>query len=603
MKAIQSISKILNRFISIVLIFIFIGNNDALSQSCIPSALFSAANISTPRCHNQNIIFTNPNALPGVYRFRFYSSTNVLLAGPVTVISNGTNTQIFPSGTNYKAVLIHEDAACKDSIVIPFNVDAYPVAPAFTNNGPKCANTATGFNVTSPITGLTYSWTFGDAGSGASNNATGTTANHVYPIASNGLGANYNVVLTATSLLGCATSGAEASLAVKATPKIDLGDPNFQTGFNWRRCQLDANSIDSTYSFYFDNHSLGSAGTSYTFNWGDGTPGTTVLQNSLPDTLVHLYTSFGVKNGTLLATDPNGCSAAFPFKVVNEKFPSASLSIPSAQISICDGTTLTVSNNSRNATSYTWIWGDGDSTSTNSINAQNHLYALKDSVACQVSTALGLETQIKLIASNSCYNHFNTSPLFIRPLPRLNLEFDTLVCVDSITNLVSVPFDLFVCPNRMMTNNATLTTIVFNDPFASPVSNPDSIIFDPNVPLTNISHQFKPGAYQIAAKAKNNCGTSIKTKLLTISSTTDVKKDFSSSTPVIYPNPLTGFELHIDRADASDIRVYDVMGKLYLPQFRIENEECILLLGNLPAGMYFLDFESREKQMRMKISK
>jgi hypothetical protein len=591
------------KFFLIFLIVPFFFNWVKAQSPCNPSAIFSASNISTTRCQNQSITFTNPNALPGQYRFRFYNSANVLLAGPVTVAANGTISQPFPSGGGYKAVLVYQDQSCEDSIVVAFDVDAFPAAPSFSNNGPKCANTVTGFNVTSPIGGLTYSWNFGDPASGANNSATGNSANHVYPIASNGLGANYNVVLTATSLQGCATAGAGVSVAVKATPKIILNDSDFQTQFIWKRCQLDANSVDSSYSFYFDNQSLGSAGTSYTFNWGDGTPSTTVLQNSLPDTLVHLYTSFGVKNGTLLATDPNGCSAAFPFKVVNEKFPSASLSIPPAQVSICDGTTLTASNNSSNATSYTWIWGDGDSTITNSINAQSHLYALKDSVACQVSTATGVQTQIKLIASNSCYNHFNTSPLFIRPLPRLNLEFDTLVCVDPLTNLATVPFDLFVCPNRMMTNNSTITTIIFNDPFATPPSNPDSIVFDPNIPLTNISHQFKPGVYQIVAKAKNNCGTSIKTKLLTVCATTNRLGESFVAPPVIYPNPLTGFELHIDREDASQIRVYDVMGKLYLPKFRIENEECILLLGDLPAGMYFLDFESRGQHMRMKISK
>jgi gliding motility-associated-like protein len=217
MKAIISLFTISTKVISFLLIFF--GTREVKSQSCVPPASFSAANISATRCHNQSITFTNPNVLPGAYRFRFYSFTNVLLAGPITVLTNGTTTQSFPSGTNYKAVLIHEDAACKDSLWVPFNVDAFPAAPSFTNNGPKCANTATGFNVTGPIRGLTYSWTFGDLGSGANNSATGTTSNHVYPIASNGLGANYNVVLTATSLQGCATSGAGVSVVVKAIPK------------------------------------------------------------------------------------------------------------------------------------------------------------------------------------------------------------------------------------------------------------------------------------------------------------------------------------------------------------------------------------------------
>jgi hypothetical protein len=155
----------------------------------------------------------------------------------------------------------------------------------------------------------------------------------------------------------------------------------------------------------------------------------------------------------------------------------------------------------------------------------------------------------------------------------------------------------------MMAGNFTTTTILFNDPFSSSATNPDSIVFNPNVPLTNISHQFRPGTYQIVTKAKNNCGTSIKTKQLTVCVTTDVKEDFSNPMPVIYPNPLKGFELHIDRTDASQIRIYDVMGKLFFPEYRIENKECILLLGDLPAGMFFLDFVSRGEHTRMKISK
>ena len=507
-------NKILTGIV-ILILFSNIFSNFTLAQPCSPAAIFSASNISATRCHNQAITFNNLNALPGQYRFRFYSSANVLLSGPTAVPANGSITAPFPSGSGYKAVLIRQDVTCKDSITVAFNVDALPAAPAFTHNGPKCANTATAFTVTGPLAGHTYSWNFGDPASGTANTASGTTANHAFSVSSNGLSANYNVLLSVTSPLGCQTNAGTVSVPVKATPKINLSDPDFETELLWKRCQTDGNSVDSNYTFRFDNHSLGSAGTNYTFNWGDGTPNTIVPQSSLPDTINHLYASFGVKNGTLLATDPNGCSSTFPFKVVNEKFPSASLSIPPAQVSICDGTTVTISNNSLNATSYTWLWGDGDSLNTTSKSPQTHLYKLSDSVACKITVATGLQLNMKLKAFNTCWPHDNTSPIFVKPLPRINLEFDTLICVDSATNLVTVPFDLFVCPNRMMASNFTFTTIIFNDPFSTP-SNPDSIVFNPNIPLTNISHKFRPGVYNIVAKAKNSCGTTKVQKRLVI---------------------------------------------------------------------------------------
>jgi hypothetical protein len=569
-------------------------------------ANFGVTDIGPIRCKGQAISFTNPNNLSGgIYYFRFYTNSNSPIGNssyPVT--GNGIiSPSIFTSPGSYKAVLVFSGTTstpCTDSIVVSFQVEDFPAAPAFSHNGPKCGQTNTTLNVTSPTASLTYSWDFGDPGSGASNLDSGTLANHIFSILPNGLGGNYSVVLKATTPFGCATSSAPLVVPVKATPRIVLSDPDFNTQFAWKRCQLDGNSVDSIRSFQFDNQSKASSGTSYSYSWGDGTTNTNFTQTDLPDTLFHTYSSFGVKTGILTGTDPNGCVSTFSFKVVNEKFPSASLSIPSTQISICEGTSVSVSNNSRNATSYTWIWGDGDSLLTNSENTQSHQYGLKDSIACQITSATGIQRPISLIASNTCYNHKNTSPIYVRPLPRIKLEFDSIACVEPVSGMAVVPFSISVCPNRNMNGNPTFTTIYFNNINSG---QGDSIVFSPNQPMSGINHSFSQGNYEIKVIAKNSCGYNVKSKTLEICNTSGQQKHSSPNPVRLYPNPVAGEEIYLTAEGGQNFRIIDFTGRVFFPKVEFRENHFVLFTGFLPRGTFVLEWESAEKVFRIPLIK
>jgi PKD repeat protein len=182
------------------------------------------------------------------------------------------------------------------------------------------------------ITG--YSWNFGD-GSPA---VTGATPTHVFPTA-----ATYSVTLTVTDNTG-STDGVSHNIAAN----FGTGNPvaKFTSHCTGLSCAFDATTSSD----------IGGNITSYSWNFGDGTP---VVVTSTPTT-VHVYATSNFYAPSLTVTD-NTTSVN---TVSNFVFPIPAGPLQAAFTSNCVG--LNCSFNAGTSTdtagtikNYTWNWGDG----------------------------------------------------------------------------------------------------------------------------------------------------------------------------------------------------------------------------------------------------
>ena len=127
----------------------------------------------------------------------------------------------------------------------------------------------------------------------------------------------------------------------------------------------------------FTNTSINT--TSWDWNFGDGN--TSIVKNP-----VHTYTAAGTYSVSLIAHNSTTSDTSIQINYVNV-YPNAVAAFAPSADTVCIGQNITFTNGSTNASSYTWNFGDG--TSTSSATNPSHSY-----------TASGTYT-INLIAVNS----------------------------------------------------------------------------------------------------------------------------------------------------------------------------------------------------------
>lgn len=316
-----------------------------------------------------------------------------------TGLTNPGNDNISAIGTyTYMMVATNTVSGCSDSATVIVRIVPVPT-PSFTfNNNNACPGTTINFTNTSTnnVAGLTtYSWNFGDG----TPTSSATNPSHVYAA-----GGSYNVVLTMTNGAGCSATFNQTVTVLPAPVTNISGDDG---DGNTTNCLLPADPTTSE-TVVFTNTTTGAV--SYLWNFGDGTPAST-LQNPS-----HTYSSFGTYTVTMTATGPNGCTSTATITVVFEKYVSSSLTLDITEYSGCTPHTLTtLTNLSVNANTYVWNFGDGTPpVTTTSFTPPTHTY-----------TTGGTYT-ITLTASNSCNTATATiSPIIIVAGPTANFNPST----------------------------------------------------------------------------------------------------------------------------------------------------------------------------------
>ena len=210
-----------------------------------------------------------------------------------------------------------------------------------------CIKDSVVFIDSSVVAADSYVWNFGDGSANDSARAKGDTIVRLYANAN-----NYTVSRTAI-LKGCAST-------IKKTVAIE---PDPITQFTLVRDNLNGKKIDITNNSYLTNGKNGSL--NFDWSFGDGTKDSTTS-----NFFNHIYPSDRKYFVTLKATSNFGCYDSRRDSIVTLNTANSIFSL--SRNSICKGDTFSFTNNSTNAQTYSWNFGDG---STSTSKTPNHTYS------------------------------------------------------------------------------------------------------------------------------------------------------------------------------------------------------------------------------------
>jgi len=215
----------------------------------------------------------------------------------------------------------------------------------------------------------TYAWDFGDGGG-----STSVSPSHKY--SSTG---TYTISLTAKNVIGC-ESTSNQSIKVNAVPNADFTAPSACNGTVAQ----------------FTNTSSGFA----TSNWNFGDGNSSNAENPL-----HNYAQSGMKRVTLAVTSADGCESSISKNVTVAASPVVSFAVSGG----CVGEEVKFTNNTQNATTFAWSFGDAN---TSNASDPTHTYSGDGGF------------RVLLIASNGTCQDSADRLVSIHPIPSSGFAFD-----------------------------------------------------------------------------------------------------------------------------------------------------------------------------------
>lgn len=313
-----------------------------VSVHSLPSAAFTASDV----CDGETASFSNTSTGATSYSWSYGDGAGSSLASPSHTYGS--------SGSYNVSVIATTSNGCKDTATGTLNVNANPVVKISADD--ECIYDAVRVNNTT--TGAsTYAWNFGDG-----NTSTATSPSNTYASAG-----TYNVVLTATSSKSCSTKDS-ISVDVFAAPNAA-----FSTSIE---CAGGATDFTNT-------SSISSGTMSHNWDFGDNS-GTS--NNVSPS---YTYASANTYTVELIVTSNNGCKDTTTSSALVNALPVPAFSATNT----CLGTGMSFTNSSTGASTYSWDFDDGNSSTS---SAPTHTYGnagtykvelvAKSSQGCEAST-------------------------------------------------------------------------------------------------------------------------------------------------------------------------------------------------------------------------
>ena len=324
--------------------------------SLIPAPTASFTTTGSPGCAPQTVSFTNTSTDATTYSWSF--------PGGTPPASSDTNpVVVYDLPGTYTATLVAINGSGTDTATAVVTIGTVPGAGF---NSSTSGTLATFTNTTT--NGTSYSWDFGDGAT-----STETDPSHTYT--ADGV---YTVVLTATNACGSSTVTQTVTIITPPAANFTAGPLTGCPGL----------------TVVFDNTSSDNA-TTFAWSFPGGSPDTSSLENP-----VVVYNAPGQYNVTLIASNPAGAdTVVFVNYIQVGSVPVASFS------SATNGTVVSFTNSSTDATSYSWDFGDNSGSSeTNPV----HTYA-----------ADGVYT-VTLSATNSCGTVTSTQTVTVTTAPSAN---------------------------------------------------------------------------------------------------------------------------------------------------------------------------------------
>ena len=287
------------------------GCESSTSSQITIHALPKTAFATASGCEKAGIQFTNNTAGTNTYAWTFGDGGTSAAKNPNHTYNSSGTFNVTLTATNGNGCSME----AKQAVV----VSPQPTV-AFTANSP-CEGSAAAFSNTS--TRGANSWTLGDG-------ATSRLLNPSHTYASAG---TYAVQLTVTTAAGC-TNSMTSSVTVNPNPVASFTSKALCTGPN----------VDFTNTSSIGGGSIANSN----WNYGDASTGTS---NS------HTYAKAGVYNVTLTVTSNRGCMTSTTSPIAVYEAPLAKFSTSD----VCLGESASFTNESSNASSSAWKFGDGNS--------------------------------------------------------------------------------------------------------------------------------------------------------------------------------------------------------------------------------------------------
>ena len=318
---------------------------------------FAAFTFTPGNCVGDSVAFVNVSTTPQSYIVKWTWSFGDP-GNPVTITfpaNPNIKHKYLTPGTYNVTLTVQTADSCKDSQTNQVVVVDNPLAN-FTWSTVHCVHSPIQFtDLSQPVGSLpiaVWNWNFGDPASGASNTNTAQNPFHVFNVPG-----TYTVRLIINNINGCDDT-VSYPVHIDSIPKASFHADTVCKGL--RTTFTDLSSANS-----------GSI-TSWTWNFGDGTPPLVILPPAQGDTS-HLYTSPGSFTVTLLVANSHGCLKDTSMEVSVNPHPTA---LFSHSDSTCKWEHIQFTD-----LSYTtggminqWLWNFGDGL-TGTIKNPVHVYS------------------------------------------------------------------------------------------------------------------------------------------------------------------------------------------------------------------------------------
>lgn len=285
------------------------------------------------------------------------------------------------AGTYNVTLIVSNSSACVDSILIPVTIPSVTVATASYNfNVASCTGTVTFTNQS--LNATSYIWNFGDA------TPVDTTTNPSHTYLSSG---TYTVTLIAFN--SCSSDTIQQQVTINIQPAVSAA--------------FIINTQPCNFTISITNQTINASSNSW--NFGDGTSLDTNVNPS------HTYTAPGVYTITLIAT--NSCNSDTLQQQLTITVPQQASAAFSFNTQPCSYTVSFI-NQSANATTYNWSFGDATPVDTNSNPLHTYSTNGTYTVTLISSNACGSDTiqqQVTIIVPSQVTSAFiiNTQPCIL----------------------------------------------------------------------------------------------------------------------------------------------------------------------------------------------
>ena len=238
---------------------------------------------------------------------------------PATGLSctNCPNPTLTATTNQTYTLTVSSSLGCTDNSTVNISVAPPPTASFTITGNNSCSSVPIQFTNTSSGTGLSYSWNFGDPGSGTQNTSNLINPIHQYNAVGSGT-QNYTVTLLVTNSNGC-TASISQTVTVNALPNPTLVDPIA----GMRNCD------GSNFALTVYDASSTTLVSNYTIQWGDGSPDFNSC--TFPGGGVsHTYTTAEIFSLVYTITGNNGCVQSTSYNIANITNPAIGAANPGA---------------------------------------------------------------------------------------------------------------------------------------------------------------------------------------------------------------------------------------------------------------------------------